>query len=138
MEFKMPQRGEQVTIEIVNKSNLLPELYPNVPKTVEYRGEVIGHAEFDAPYTFRITGGSQQMPARVIPAAWVVKLNGKEVTHPTQAIREPKEYPVNGSKGKMYLIKVDETGNATCNCPGFGFRKTCSHIQQLPKLGITL
>ena len=43
-----------------------------------------------------------------------------------------KEYKVMSSKGdKEYVVKSDSTGSLSCECPGYGFRRRCRHIDQV-------
>ena len=43
-----------------------------------------------------------------------------------------KEYKVMSSKGdKEYTVKSDSTGSLSCECPGYGFRRRCRHIDQV-------
>ena len=45
-----------------------------------------------------------------------------------------KEYKVMSSKGdKEYVVKSDSTGSLSCECPGYGFRRRCRHIDQVTK-----
>ena len=40
-----------------------------------------------------------------------------------------KVYKVKSSKGdKEYEVSVSESGDFTCTCPGYGFRRKCRHI----------
>ena len=45
-----------------------------------------------------------------------------------------KEYKVMSSKGdKEYVVKSDSTGSLSCECPGYGFRRRCRHVDQVTK-----
>ena len=47
-------------------------------------------------------------------------------------IDRDKEYKVMSSKGdKEYVVKSDSTGSLSCECPGYGFRRRCRHIDQV-------
>ena len=49
-------------------------------------------------------------------------------------IARDKEYKVMSSKGdKEYVVKSDSTGSLSCECPGYGFRRRCRHIDQVTK-----
>ena len=52
---------------------------------------------------------------------------GKPVveTKPSNAIE------VQGSNGKVYLLTKNSSGKYSCTCPGFTFRHTCKHIQDV-------
>lgn len=51
----------------------------------------------------------------------------KAETKPTDAIE------VQGSNGNVYLVTKNIYGKYNCTCPGFSFRRTCKHIQQVNK-----
>jgi hypothetical protein len=121
--------GDLVTVQLTYKSSILKELDPNPPTTVSFTGKVVGRAEFDPPNSIRITGDSK-MPVRVIPFHQLLKWNDIEVTQPELKKIEPSFHIVTGSKGKQYKITVSTDGSCVCTCPGFGYRKRCSHIQQ--------
>ena len=42
-----------------------------------------------------------------------------------------QKYSVNGSKGKIYTVIIDEFKKASCTCIGFGYHRTCKHIAQV-------
>ena len=45
---------------------------------------------------------------------------------------ENKVWKVMSSKGdKHYEVKMDATGSLSCTCPGYGFRRSCRHIEQI-------
>ena len=41
-------------------------------------------------------------------------------------------YKVKSSKGdKEYLVQMNTSGSLECECPGYGFRRRCRHIDQV-------
>ena len=43
-----------------------------------------------------------------------------------------KVYKVRSSKGdKVYEVKVNSSGSLECECPGYGFRRSCRHIKEI-------
>ena len=45
-----------------------------------------------------------------------------------------KVYKVTSSKGdKEYEVSVSESGDFSCTCPGYGFRRRCRHIDYVKK-----
>ena len=46
---------------------------------------------------------------------------------------EPEEFTVssNSDPNKKYLVKKHRDGSWTCDCPGYGFRRKCSHIEKI-------
>ena len=41
----------------------------------------------------------------------------------------------NSDPTKAYAVKIFENGQFECNCKGYMFRKTCSHIEEVKKNG---
>ena len=47
-------------------------------------------------------------------------------------IPKDKVYKVLSSKGdKEYIVKANASGSLECECPGYGFRRSCRHIKQV-------
>tara|TARA_R100001443_G_scaffold114545_1_gene130712 strand:- start:2767 stop:3147 length:381 start_codon:yes stop_codon:yes gene_type:complete len=43
-------------------------------------------------------------------------------------------YKVKSSRGdKEYLVQMNASGSLECECPGYGFRRRCRHIDQVHK-----
>jgi len=41
-------------------------------------------------------------------------------------------YKVKSSKGdKDYIVKANDSGSLECECPGYGFRRSCRHIKEV-------
>ena len=125
-------RDEEVTIEMEYRSPRLPEVFGEQPTTLTFTGKVVGSADYDPKDSLRITG-DQRMPIRVITFAKIVKFNGQPFKYtPTldpKKPAQPKVVQVEGSKpGKFYTITIKEDGSKSCSCPGFGFRGSCTHI----------
>jgi len=38
-------------------------------------------------------------------------------------------WSVEGSKGKVYVVKLSNEGGWSCTCPGYAFRRRCKHIE---------
>lgn len=124
-------RDEEVTIEVEHRSPMLVAVFGEQPKTLIYKGKVVGSADYDPKDSIRITG-DHQMPIRVITKAKIVNYNGKPFKYtPTLDPKKPappKTVQVEGSKGKTYTLTIKEDGSKSCSCPGFGFRGSCKHI----------
>jgi len=43
----------------------------------------------------------------------------------------PKHWTVEGSKGKVYVVKVSNEGAWSCTCPGYSFRRRCKHVESM-------
>ncbi len=42
----------------------------------------------------------------------------------------PDKWIIQGSKGDNYTVRRTQTGQWTCTCAGFGFRRKCRHITE--------
>lgn len=47
--------------------------------------------------------------------------------------QEPEEFKVksNSDPNKSYIVKKHPDGSWTCDCPGYGYRRKCSHIEKM-------
>ena len=45
----------------------------------------------------------------------------------------PDAWKVEGSKGDIYTVQRTTTGQWTCTCAGFGWRRKCRHITETKK-----
>lgn len=127
--------GEYVVIDFDHMHSLYPDWYPDVPSTVKFEGTVVGRAEFDPIDSIRITG-SGRCPVRVISFSKVKAWNGIKIDQPAVKNYVPKVFKIAGKKGAQYELRVSDTGQCSCTCPGYGFRKTCSHITKFKEQGI--
>ena len=123
--------GDIVTIKVRNALYDMRDRYANGyvgPEFTEYTGEIV-HQKWYGDDKIGLTTDMRHFPVRVIDKARIVEVMGAKVDYvPVKSNRET--ITVQGSKGKTYTI-IKENGKATCSCPGFGFRKTCKHVQGL-------
>lgn len=123
--------GDTVTIKVLNPLWHTRERYANGyvgPKYNEYTGIVV-YERWYGDDKIGLTTDMPHYPVRVIDKSRVVEVMGAKVDYvPVKSNREV--ITVQGSKGNTYVV-TKENGKATCTCPGFGFRKTCKHVQEL-------
>lgn len=100
----------------------------NGPEFTEYTGTVV-HEKWYGDDKIGLTTDVRHFPVRVLSRHNIVEVMGAKFDYvPVNSNRET--ITVQGSKGNTYIV-TKENGKATCTCPGFGFRKTCKHIQEL-------
>ena len=60
---------------------------------------------------------------------WIKDLSGKTAT---VKVSDPeyRQWTVRGSTGNEYLV-IRQKGQYNCTCPGFTYRKSCRHIQEV-------
>ena len=123
--------GNTVTVKTRNPLYHARARYANGyvgPEFNEYTGIVV-HEKWYGDDKIGLTTDMPHFPVRVLSLANIVEVMGAKVDYtPVKSNREV--IAVQGSKGKTYTI-IKENGKATCSCPGFGFRKTCKHVQGL-------
>ena len=124
--------GSNVTVKVKNISWPYRHLWAANAAGPEFRiysGVVVREKWFDAD-EIGITSSSPHLPFHRIKRHNIVEVNNTAVEHAVPVIEKRIELLVNGSKGAVYTV-VKENGKATCTCPGFGFRRTCKHIQEV-------
>lgn len=123
--------GDTVTIKVLNPLYHARDRYANGwigTEYNEYTGTVV-HEKWYGDDKIGLTTDMRHFPVRVIDKARIVEVMGAKVDYtPVKSNRET--ITVQGSKGNTYVV-TKENGKATCSCPGFGFRKTCKHVQGL-------
>ena len=109
--------------------------YP-VPEFNEYTGTVVEPKPkwvADAN-SFCLTTGDPKFPIRVIDRDAIVDgyiHSSSPVLHRCAVVSKNKSYIVKGTTkpGSSYVVTEDNKGNLSCNCTGFSYRKTCSHVE---------
>ena len=123
--------GDIVTIKVRNALYDMRDRYANGyvgPEFTEYTGEVV-HQKWYGDDKIGLTTDMRHYPVRVIDKARIVEVMGAKVDYvPVKSNRQT--ITVQGSKGNTYIV-TKENGKVTCTCPGYGFRKSCRHIQEL-------
>ena len=123
--------GNTVTVKVRNSLYDMRDRYANSyvgPEFNEYTGIVV-HEKWYGDDKIGLTTDMKHFPVRVLSLANIVEVMGAKVDYtPVKSTRET--ITVQGSKGNTYIV-TKENGKATCTCPGFGFRKTCKHVQGL-------
>lgn len=123
--------GNTVTVKVRNSLYDVRDRYANGyvgPEFNEYTGIVV-HEKWYGDDKIGLTTDMKHFPVRVLSLANIVEVLGAKVDYtPVKSNRET--ITVQGSKGNTYIV-TKENGKASCTCPGFGFRKTCKHVQEL-------
>lgn len=128
--------GETVTVIVRHRSNLLPSMFPNRPTTKTYTGKVVPSEVWDQPDTVNLTTDNRDFPVRTISFQNLISVNGVDFTFTPstgKVVEKPKDrvFEVLGSKGDKYLVTILADGSRKCNCPGFGYRGKCRHVEMV-------
>lgn len=129
-QFAIPTPGCHIAITFEFPSYVIGSAKVN--KTT-ITGIVEKATQFTPPNFIRlVTDFDNPVPIREIPLDRVTNIeyaNGQAAAH--EAISdETQSWTINGSGGSKYNV-ICAKNKWTCTCPGFQFRKTCRHIQEL-------
>ncbi len=123
--------GDVITVKTRNPLYHARDRYANGyvgPEYNEYTGTVV-HQKWYGDDQIGLTTDMPHFPIRVLNRANIVEVMGAKFDYaPVKSSREV--ITVQGSKGNPYTV-IKENGKATCTCPGYGFRKTCKHTQEV-------
>ncbi len=128
----MLQVGNKVTIKVKNllwskRDRYMADVVG--PEVNEYTGTVVREKWFN-DNEVGLTTGVARFPFRRINKELIVEVNGAKVEY-TKPISEKKvTITVQGSKGNTYIV-TKEGDRKSCTCPGFGFRRTCKHLEMV-------
>jgi hypothetical protein len=131
-QFSIPDAGCKVAITFEFPSYVIGTV--KVSKTT-ITGIVEKATRFTPPDFVRIvTDFDSPVRIREIPLHRITNLeyaDGRIAIQET--VKEDTEtWLVDGSKGSKYTV-IRTKNKWTCTCPGFQFRKSCRHIQELQK-----
>lgn len=101
----------------------------NIPEYNDYTGHVLPNPPWLGSDYFCLSTGDPESPIRMlfkdnIICGW---LNPKDKNG---KIEEPN-FVVIPKNGKNYTVSLDHRGSLSCNCTGFNYRRTCSHITEV-------
>jgi len=127
--IQIPAVGSDVAV-VTSHRNINYFTSKDLPfETFRYQGIVLRNAPWVPADSFTVETGNSRFPISIISINNVVdmKSSGKSVQY--------QEFPVAGSKGKMY--NVSRSGDHfACDCTGFKYHNKCKHIK-LVKEGFT-
>lgn len=97
----------------------------------EITGELLNTVKWLTPDEIAITNPSHPNGFSILHKRnilWIKDLQGRKAT--VQVDPDYRQWTVQGSKGNSYLV-IRSKGSYNCTCPGFTYRKTCRHIQEV-------
>jgi hypothetical protein len=129
-QFSIPDPGCKIAITFEFPSYVIGS--PSVNKTT-ITGIVEKATQFTPPNFVRIvTDFDSPVRIREIPMHRITNLeyaDGRDATKKS-VNTDAQTWSVMGSRGSRYTV-IRTQSTWTCTCPGFQFRKSCRHIQEL-------
>lgn len=116
--------GETVTLTVRNPLWGNRSAYAGPMAEVQsYTGTILPSPSWVGADQLCLSTGMVEFPFRVLDRDRIIGLS--------QAREKPesKVFTIEGSKGKTYIVTL-ERGLWGCNCIGFGFRRSCTHVIQ--------
>ena len=101
----------------------------NIAEYNDYTGDIIPNFRWLNNSQFVMTTGDRDAPYRILEkdniiCGWTAPSVGNNRIDPTFVC-------IPGKNGKQYTITLADTGELSCNCTGFGYRRTCSHVKEV-------
>jgi hypothetical protein len=129
-QFSIPDVGCRVAITVAFPSYVIGA--PKVNKTT-ITGVVEKATKFTPPNFVRIvTDFDSPVRVREIPLERITNIEHADgrVAQKTKIQDNTRTWTVEGSRGSKYVV-ANAKNSWSCSCPGFQFRKTCRHINEL-------
>ena len=123
--------GDTVTIKVRNALYDVRHRYANNWIGAEftvYSGTIVSEPWFTED-EIGITSDSPGIKIRRINKSRITEVNRGEVSF-SPSSSDNKVVIVKGSNGNSYTV-TKRNGTVSCSCPGYSFRKTCKHIQEI-------
>ena len=115
--------GDIVTLTVRNPPWGNRSAYASPMAEVQtYTGTIVPSPSWVGPDQLCLSTGTVQFPFRVIDRDRIIGLS--------EAREKPEDsvWAIEGSKGKTYIVGLSR-GFWSCDCTGFGYRRTCSHVE---------
>jgi len=114
----------KVTVKNVHKHKCSHACYE--PNFNTYIGRYLPRPSWLSKDEFMLTTGDIDAPVRIIDKRNVTEVKIDKSNRPDGV------YLVDGEKRK-YVVTSGPFGRFSCNCTAFGYRKWCSHINEVKK-----
>lgn len=118
-----------LTVRIRNSMYAYRDRYAYyIPEFVEYTGEVVPNPKWVNAESFCLTTNDPTWPFRVLSKNDIV-CGWKHSGSLPKKESKTQSYIVQGSKSS-YVVTIDDKNKVSCNCTGFSYRKSCSHLKE--------
>lgn len=108
--------------------------YVHIPEWNEYEGEIMDRSAFPwlTEDQFVMSTGDEDAPYRIIDKDRIICGWRISTTGSSDSVLDHVSIP--GKSGKSYIVSVGSRGDLRCNCMGFSYRRTCSHISEVEEI----
>jgi hypothetical protein len=95
----------------------------------DYTGEVAPRPVWCSDEQFALTTGDNNAPIRILEksnviCAWILPSTSESISR--------RYVCIPGKSGKHYNVYLSDDGlQFTCDCTGFGYRRRCSHVEEV-------
>lgn len=96
-----------------------------IPEYNDYTGDVAPRPSWCNSDQFALTTGDEDAPIRIIESDSII------CGWLHRGMDDIRVVSIPGKHGKRYTVTVADSGRLSCNCTGFGYRKTCSHVTEV-------
>lgn len=133
--MQLPQVGTAVTVRVRNPQWANRGAYAfEVQEFDTYTGSVYPEQKWQAGQpVLNLTTTIPWFPWRAIPLEDIVDIStgdGSRFDLTLPAKTEDRIWEITGSKGNVYTV-MERSGQRSCTCPGFQFRRHCRHTQEV-------
>jgi|LakMenE18May11ns_1017448.scaffolds.fasta_scaffold9263101_2 hypothetical protein len=121
--------GKRIKIVSKNPTYAFRDRYAKsmyIPEYNTYIGRYLPRPSWLSKDEFMLTTGDIDSPVRIIDKRNVTEVKIDKSNRPDGV------YLVDGEKRK-YVVTSGPFGRFSCNCTAFGYRKWCSHINEVKK-----
>ena len=123
--------GDTVTFRVRNALYNNRAIYSSgvyIPEYNTYSGKIITNPSWVEPDYICLTTGNNKFPYRIISKTDIITEDFQVNPNVSNS-----SWEIEGSNSKKYLVTREGTHWA-CNCVGFGFRRSCSHVVKAKSL----
>jgi hypothetical protein len=104
-------------------------VHGTIPEFNEYEGDVMPNPSWLDSNSFCLTTGDRDAPFRIIVKNSIVS-GSTCVSNGADPVRSYVSIP--GNSGKRHNVYLSDDGlQFSCDCIGYGYRRNCSHVQEV-------
>ena len=105
--------------------------YMVIPEYNDYEGEIVPSPSWLSKNQFMMTTGDPDAPYRILEKDSIIcgwRISSVDKCEDQVVVRVP------GKSGTVHLVSLDSDGvQLRCDCLGFSYRKTCSHVKAVER-----